>query len=112
MPESIYNTPEGEADAMQAGESHANPPRRPDRSVSDSLPPPGLGLKIAARMARERLERLDEEEGARREEAPDREGQRGSRRKVTIRGTSVRLTPGNNTGGLFVPPLRLIAASA
>jgi len=47
---------------MQTGVSHANAPRPPDRGVSDNAPyTPGLGLKIAARMAQEWLARLDAE---------------------------------------------------
>lgn len=51
-------------DPMQTEICHANAPPPPDRGVSDPPPyRPGLGLEIAARMAREVLERLGAEEG-------------------------------------------------
>jgi hypothetical protein len=55
-------------DPMQMGRPHANAPRASDRGVSDNRPrgtyTRGLALEIAARMAREWLERLDAEEDA------------------------------------------------
>jgi hypothetical protein len=50
---------------MRLGKPHAPSSRLPDRGVRDPPPyTPGIDLEIAARMAREALERLDEEEGA------------------------------------------------
>src|SRR5215218_2566035 len=52
-------------DPMDARTPHGDTPPTLDRGVNDNAPyRPGLGLEIAARMAREILERLDEEERA------------------------------------------------
>jgi hypothetical protein len=54
----------GRGNPMHTETPHAHTPRTSDRHVSDNAPyTPGLGLKIAARMAQEWLARLDAEAG-------------------------------------------------
>jgi DNA-binding MarR family transcriptional regulator len=56
----------GRGDPMQGGIPHASTPRPPNRPVSDpseaTYTPGRIGLEIAARMAREWLDRLDAED--------------------------------------------------